>query len=125
MIGDQLVLVGRVPLENRDVLGTSRVAERDECVTPQPARIVARHEEPRILVDERLAVLLEPRDEIDVAVLFGEIAATFLNPSVPRAYVLADIAPVDLRAEFSAILLGNRRRRLRPVRKALRRVERP
>src|SRR6476660_8514478 len=51
--------------------------------------------------------------------------ATLLDAAVPRADVLADVAAVDLRAEVLAVVVRDRRRRLCPVREALRRVERP
>ena len=47
------------------MLGQADVAERDERVTAQEARIVPRHIEPVVVVDQR--VRLEPLDEIDVA----------------------------------------------------------
>jgi hypothetical protein len=47
------------------------------------------------------------------------LAATLLDPPVPRTDVLADVAAVGLRAELGSIILGNRRGRLRPVRETL------
>src|SRR5207244_2674610 len=51
------------------------------------------------------------------------VRATFLDTAVPRADVLADVTAVDLRPEIGAIVLRGRRRRLRPIRQALGRVE--
>ena len=54
----------------------------------------------------------------------NRVLAALLDPAVPRADVLADVAAVHLGSELAAVLLGNRARRLRPVREAARRVER-
>src|SRR5439155_11937314 len=47
-----------------------------------------------------------------------------LDPAVPRADVLADVAPVDLGTELAPVLLRDRAGRLRPVGEAARRIER-
>ena len=100
------------------------VAERDERVPAQPARVVPRHVEPVELVDQLARVGLEPRDQIDVRGRVGlQLRAPPLDAAVPRADVLADVAAVDLRAELGAVGLRDRLGRLRPVREAARRVE--
>src|SRR5439155_4613593 len=96
------------------------VPEHDERVAAQVARIVPWHEEPVVARGQLLVRGLEPIDERDVRLrpLRRRLAgAPLLDSPVPRADVLADVAAVDLIPEFLAVRLGNRRARLRPVRK--------
>src|SRR5262249_4745521 len=91
----------------------------------KPARLVAGDVQPLELVDELTAVAGEPAGQVDVAVAGLRGVAPLGHAAVPRADVLADVAAVHLRPERRAVLLRDRRRRLRPVRQAARRVERP
>src|SRR5260370_39255889 len=91
-----------VPLE--DAAGgrirLAGVAERDERVAAQPARVVARDVEPVEPVDQRLAVGLEPVDEADVRGGIGlEAGAAALHAAVPGADVVADGPGAELRPE--------------------------
>ena len=102
------------------------VAERDERVTPKPARVVPRHVQPVELLDERRAVDLEPVGERDGRhrVVRKWLPCTpLLHASVPRADVLADVAAVDAIVERVHHVVGDRSRRLRPVRETTRGVE--
>ena len=73
---EQLVVAGCIALERRErALGLAGVAERDERVPSQPARVVARHVEPVVRGDERRAVGLEPGDEVDVRGLLRQRSA--------------------------------------------------
>ena len=125
MLREHRVVVLGVALEQRQVLGPAHVAERDQGVAFQPARLVARDVQPLVVIDDRASVGFEPGDEVDVAVCRGVVVApSLLDAAVPRADVLADVASVDLCAERGTVALGDRCRRLRPVREALRSVER-
>src|SRR5262249_40769511 len=66
VLGEQLVVVRGVSLDPLALLVTPHVAERDQRVPLQPARLVARHVEAVVLLDYRAAVVDEPADEIDV-----------------------------------------------------------
>ena len=55
----------------------------------------------------------------------GLPGAPLLNPAIPGADVLADVAAVDLRLQGLAVGLGRVVGRLRPVREAFGRIERP
>ena len=108
------------------VAGTARVAERDERVAAQPAWVVARHEEPVELLDELVAVALEPVDERDRGLRVARErlpGTTLLDTPVPGADVLADVAPVDAILERVHHVAGELAGRLRPVREAPGRVE--
>ena len=58
---------GRDAFERGRVLGRPHVPERDRRVAAQPARVVPRHVEAVVRLDERATVGFEPRDEVDVA----------------------------------------------------------
>ncbi len=58
------------------------VAEGDERVPPEPARVVPRHEQPLVLGDELAAVALEPVDERDDGV--GVLGQLLAGPSASR-----------------------------------------
>src|SRR5947207_14928951 len=103
MLCEQLVVAIGVPPEHRLVVRRADVAERDEGVPPQPARILPRDVQPVELRDERRPVLLEPRDEVDVRVVRRLACSALLDAAVPRANVLADVTPVDLRLERPAV----------------------
>src|SRR5439155_25941830 len=66
MLALDVVALACDAVEQRSMLRAADVAERDEGVAPQPAWLVARHEQPVVALDELAAVLLEPPDEIDV-----------------------------------------------------------
>src|SRR5260370_1340496 len=67
----------------------------------------------------------EPVDEIDVRRTVGRpVGAPLLDAAVPGANVLADVATVDLCPERLPVGGRDRLGCLRPVREALRRVER-
>src|SRR5256885_8958317 len=56
-------------------------------------------------------------------ILLGQPAPSLLEAAVPRTDVLADVAPIHLRAERGPEIFRDRRRRLGPVREASRRVK--
>ena len=66
VLGEHRVVILRVPLKQRHVVGRAGVAEGDDRVASQPPRVVAGHEEPVVLVDDRASVGLEPGDQVDV-----------------------------------------------------------
>ena len=118
MGGEHRVVALGVPAERRARarLVVAGVPERDECVAPEPARVVPGDVEAaeQVLVEGRL--LAEPGEQVDVGRLVGLVgAATALDPAVPRADVLADVAAVDLGAELGAVRLGDLALDLRPV----------
>src|SRR5207247_2467521 len=97
-------------------------------VSLEPTRIVTRHEETVVACCELARVGAEPVDEGNVrlrAVRQRAAVPPLLDPAIPRADVLADVAAVDLRAEVPAVWLGDGRGCLRPVGEAARSVERP
>ena len=117
----------RVGLDGFPQLRVARVSGRDERVAAQVARILAREVQALVALAQLLVAGLEPLDERHVRLGVGgrsRVLAALLDPAVPRADVLADVAAVHLGSELAAVLLGNRARRLRPVREAARRVER-
>ncbi|HST15294.1 MAG TPA: hypothetical protein VLJ44_10650, partial [Gaiellaceae bacterium] len=85
-------VAGGGAFERRHMFGGAHVPERDRCIAAQPARIVARHVQAVVRIDDRPAVRFEPRDQVDVAVAGRLPGAAFLDPAVPRAHVLADVA---------------------------------
>src|SRR3954471_887173 len=112
-LGDDRVGIVERALEHGHVLAAAAVAQRYDGVPPEPARVVARHVQPVVLLHERAAVGLEPRDEVDRRVGRRLLArAALLDAAVPRAHVLADVAAVDHVAERRAVGLGDRRGRL-------------
>jgi hypothetical protein len=125
VLGEQLVVPRCETLEGRRVLRRADVAESDRRVSPQPPWVVSRHVQAVEGLDERAAVRLKPRDQVDVPVTGRVIRASFLDAAVPRADVLADVAAVHLSAELPAVVHRDRRRRLAPVREAARSVQRP
>ena len=118
MAGKELIVACRMCGEHRERpgAGLAGVAECDESVSLQPARIVARDiEAPQQVVVEPVLVV-EDRDEIDVRGGIGRAAgAPAFDSAIPGADVLADVASVELRAERLAVGLGNRLRHLCPV----------
>jgi hypothetical protein len=101
MLGKQLVLAAREALEDRHVRLIPRVAEGDERVSLQPARIVSRHVKTFEALDHLSPVFLEPLHEIDMpGCALVKRAAALLGAPVPRTNVLADVTPVDLGAEI-------------------------
>src|SRR5207302_6515022 len=58
VVAQELVVAVGVVGEHRPVLGPARVAERDECVPAQVARIVSGDVEPVVAAPELLAVRL-------------------------------------------------------------------
>src|SRR6266516_3053401 len=99
MLAQELVVVLRVPPGEARV--AAGVAERDERVPAQVARIVVGHEEPVVALGQPVVGSLEPVDERDVRLRARrrlEARTAFLDPAVPRTDVLADVAAVDLRA---------------------------
>ena len=66
MLAQELVVARRVTLEERDVLAAAGVAERDERVAAQPARVVARDVQALVLVDEVFAAVgLQAKDYVE------------------------------------------------------------
>src|SRR5207248_9659629 len=102
--------------ERGDVLLATGVPERDGGVPAKPPGVVLRYVQPVERPDELLPDGLEPLDEIDVAAALGCLVPPLLDAAVPRTDVLADVAPVDLRAERGTVVRGNRPGRLGPVR---------
>src|SRR5712691_3640973 len=100
MLREQLIAASGVALE--DATGArvrlAGVAERDERVAAQPARVVARNVEPVVPFTERCAVRFQPVDEADVRGWIGfEARPAALHAAVPGADILADVAAVHLR----------------------------
>src|SRR5205814_4911112 len=96
VLGEQLVVGVGVAAQQRLVLARADVAERDERVAAKPARVVLRDVQPVVLVDERAAVAFEPCDEIDVGAALRRVPrSALLDPAVPGADLLADVAAVD------------------------------
>src|SRR5262249_34056337 len=78
------------------------------------------------LVDEVVSVPLEPVAESDEGSRVSRRCTTrpsSLDRAVPGTDLLADVAAVDAAPELAAMCLGNRIRRLRGIREALRCVE--
>src|SRR5439155_5743426 len=113
---------------SRAVLEPAGVSQRHERVSPQIAGVVPGDVEAVVATDQLVAVRAQPLDQRNVRLrTLGQarVGAPFLDATVPRADVLADVAAVDLCAELTPVVLRYRRRRLRPVRETLRRVEYP
>src|SRR5690242_12743876 len=89
------------------VFGGARVAERDERIPPQVPSVVPRDVQPPVALPQGVAVFAQPVGQPHVR--FGSVgqrgvAAALLDAAVPRADVLTDVAPIDLRAELRAVL---------------------
>ena len=93
----------REALEQRLVARVAGVAERDERVAAEPARVVARDEQAVVLGDQRARrrSRARPAGRRGRASARRRAGAALLDASVPRADVLADVAAVDLRAELA------------------------
>src|SRR4051794_15221582 len=63
VLTEQRVVLLGVPLGERRVLCPADVAERDERVPAQVARVLLRDVEPLVAADELVAVRLQPVDE--------------------------------------------------------------
>src|SRR5204862_2189478 len=97
-----------------------------ERVSLQVARVVARKIEPVVAGEQILRRRLEPVDERHEGLRIVRqcvSCAAFLDASVPRTDVLADVAAVDLGAELRAIALWDRAGCLRPVGQTPRRIQ--
>src|SRR5438477_3135168 len=99
-----LVVPCRDGSEVRQVLAVADIAERDECVPPKPSRLVPRHVEPGVVVDQLAAVRRQPLHEVDVTCRDLPSGPALADAAVPRTHVLADVAAVDLRAEGGPIV---------------------
>src|SRR5215218_7078971 len=127
-LGQQLVVPAEVRQELLDIFGTARVPERDDRVPLEPPSIVARDVQAVVPLDELVIRRTQPVDQRHAGLRtrrLRQVAAAFLDAAVPRADVLTDVAAVDAIFERGPVREGDRPRRLRPVREALRRVERP
>ena len=89
-----------IAVEHREVLGAADVPERDERVSPEPARVVARDVEPR---RRRRRARVRPASSQPTRSTWPasglSAGAPLLDAAVPGAHVLADVAAVHLRAE--------------------------
>src|SRR5438270_10302879 len=102
VVAHHLVAAVGVVGEHRPVLGSARVAERDERVPAHVARIVPGDVETVVAAPELVAVRLEPLHERHVRLGPGGkrlVLPPALDASVPGADVLADVAAVDLAFE--------------------------
>src|SRR5262249_20168283 len=127
VLAQERVGVLGIRVDRRAQLIVADVPRSDERVPPQVARILAWEVEALVALAELLVAGLEPLDERDVRLCAGwcgVVLATLLDPAVPRADVLADVAAVDLGAQLGAVLVRYGARRLRPVGETARRVER-
>jgi NADPH:quinone reductase-like Zn-dependent oxidoreductase len=128
VVGKQRIGIVGDSLEHPALSLGADVAESDERVPLQVAPVVLRDEEAVVTAGELVRFQFEPLDERDGRLgLRGErvVRPPPLDPPVPGADVLADVAAVDLVTELASIVLGGGARRLCPVREALGRVERP
>ncbi len=126
MLAQERIAVAGKGLDRGTVFAVAGVSKCDQRVSAQEAWIVPREVEAVVAPAQLVVAELEPLDERDVRfrVLGQRLpGAPLLDAAVPRADVLADVAAVDLGAERLPVLLGDRPRRLRPVREAACRVE--
>src|ERR687891_2969625 len=126
VLAQQRVTVLGVRPHRGDEPRVARVPGRHEGVAAQVTGVVAREVEAVVATCELLVRRFEPGgeryDRLGAGRRLGSRSALLHSP-VPRAHVLADVAPVDLRPQLLAVLLRNRLGRLRPVREAAGRVD--
>src|SRR5688572_18218890 len=106
MLAEQLVLALRVAGGERGERRVSGVADRDERVAAEIARVLTREVEALVPLTKLGVRRLEPGGERDDGLdRFGRRAVepAPLDSPVPRTDVLADVTAVDLVAELLAI----------------------
>src|SRR6188472_2572951 len=96
LLAQQRIVAPAVDFGNATRSRITGIAERDEGVPAEVARIVARDEETVVALRKLGVVRLEPVDQRDVrlgnAARSGVTRTALLDAAVPRAYVLADVA---------------------------------
>src|SRR5207253_363723 len=94
------------------IVATADVAERDERVPTEVSRIALGDVPATVARHELVVGCFEQRDEIDPRTGARLEGTPPVVDAVGRAHLLAVVAPVDARAERSAVLDGERPRLL-------------
>src|SRR5438132_1369118 len=87
LLAQKLVVAVLERLEQLHVIGNAGVAQRDEGVSPQVARVVTRHIETVVAADEGIAVVPQPVREPDMwlgTCRQRRVGAALLDAAVPR-----------------------------------------